>query len=98
MSPILIEISPGELTDRISILEIKSERISDPQKLEHVRRELAALLKVRDRDMSLSAAADEMARELRQVNEALWETEEQLRRLESAGTFGHQFIALARSV
>ena len=96
---ISVEISPGELLDKITILEIKRDRIAESAKLENVRRELAVLAASRDRAV---APSDELVAaltaELRGVNEALWEVEDELRQCECAGDFGPRFIELARSV
>lgn len=90
--------APGEFLDRLSILEIKSERISDPAKLANVRRELKLMQEtwaaspLAGRDVSAPVA------ELRRVNEALWETEDRLRACEADGRFDAEFVELARSV
>ena len=95
-----ITVSYGELLDKISILEIKSERIQDVSKLQNVRRELTLL-------SAAWAAADvlqnptELAvirRELKKVNEQLWEIEDALRAREHAQHFDPEFIQLARKV
>jgi hypothetical protein len=98
MNDILVPVSPGELLDKITILRIKSARMSDPAKLANVRVELNALESTW-RDSGAAAAAsgdDEMA--LQRVNEALWEIEDLIRDKESAQQFDARFIALARSV
>jgi hypothetical protein len=97
-APLLAEVSAGELLDKITILEIKAERITDPGKLAHVRAELAALRRAWGRP---AVDPDELARlteALRATNEALWEAEEQLRLCERAQDFGAEFVVLARSV
>ena len=98
LSPLLAPIAPGELLDRISILTIKSERIKDPEKLTHVRRELSALQVVRYGQIDDSSELSTLAASLRAINEDLWEVEDQLRLGESKGEFGAAFIDLARSV
>jgi len=98
MKDILVPVSPGELLDKITILRIKSARMSDPGKLANVRVELDALERTW-RDSGAADAAskdDEMA--LQQVNEALWEIEDLIRDKESAQQFDSRFIELARSV
>ncbi|MGD9600190.1 MAG: DUF6165 family protein [Gammaproteobacteria bacterium] len=95
-----IEVSYGELVDKITILEIKSERIPDPAKLANVRRELAAL---RDAWEAIEpgAARDDVSAaraELRRVNAQLWDIEDAIRDHERSGTFDARFIELARSV
>ena len=96
--PILVEIAPGELIDKITILEIKSERIADVGKLKNVRVELDVLAAARDAAMAASAELAELTAQLKQVNEALWEIEDAIRDCERGGDFGPKFIELARSV
>jgi len=96
--PITVEIAPGELIDKITILEIKRERITDDAKRQHVGTELALLVGVRDRAMPGSAELARLATELKAVNEALWRIEDEIRLCERDEDFGPRFIALARSV
>ena len=98
MKPILVEIAPGELVDKITILEIKSERITDSSKLRHVHDELVVLEKARDQTMVPSAGLVALTADLKAVNEALWEIEDEIRQCERLGDFGPRFIQLARSV
>jgi hypothetical protein len=95
---ILVEIGPGELLDKIAILEIKQARIADPAKLAAIRTELDALRTARDSCISPTPRLTELAGELKTINEALWETEDAIRDCERQGDFGPRFIALARSV
>jgi hypothetical protein len=95
---VLIETSPGELIDKITILEIKSERIGDPAKLRNVRAELETLRAARARAVATSEELATLTAELRAVNEALWNVEDALRKCEGAGEFGAGFVELARSV
>ena len=95
---ILIETSPGELLDKITILEIKVERISDPDKLRNVRIELEELRVTRDRCISPSSELSALAAELRVVNETIWNVEDEIRGCEAAHDFGVRFTALARAV
>lgn len=95
---LLAPIAIGELIDKITILEIKAERIADPAKLHNVTTELAALEDIRRAaglDIPQMAAH---ARELKALNAALWDIEDDIRELEAAGDFGDRFVALARSV
>jgi hypothetical protein len=96
--PLRVEISAGELIDKITILQIKSERIRDAAKLGHVRAELAALLAANDGSLRPSAELTALRDELRSVNEALWTVEDELRLCERNQDFGSRFVALARSV
>lgn len=94
---IQIEVSPGELFDKISILQIKAERITDPAALEHVRRELAMLEQASGAIVQL-AALRELRAQLKSVNEALWDVEDEIRRCDAAGDFGPRFVELAQAV
>jgi hypothetical protein len=95
---ITIEVAPGELIDKLTILAIKLDRIADPAKranvaLEHDVLEAAYRAAVPD-----SAEIAALTAELRAVNEALWDIEDQIRDCERLGDFGAAFIALARAV
>jgi hypothetical protein len=96
--PVLVEIAPGELIDKITILEIKSERIDDPEKLANVRVELEVLEGARKAAIPTSPALDELTAQLKTVNEALWEIEDGIRDCERDKDFGPRFIELARAV
>ena len=98
MSTVTIEVSPGELVDRITILEIKAERIADPGRLANVREELATLSRARDGALPPGPEVDRITADLRTVNETLWDVEDALRDCERAGDFGPRFVELARSV
>jgi len=97
MKSILIEISPGELIDRITILELKIQKQTDPVKRQGVAEELAALMQVQDRLVPGSAELTVFRTELAAVNQALWKVEDELRVCEKRGEFGCRFIELARS-
>lgn len=95
---ILAPVSFGELVDKITILEIKFERISDPNKLANVRTELTSLSEILG---GLDVDADALAAvraELKSVNESLWVIEDDIRARENASDFGPAFVKLARSV
>ncbi len=98
MKEILVPISPGELLDKITILEIKSERMEDPQKVANVTHELRLLSKV----WSDSVAEDEtiagLHSLLKSINEELWEIEDDIRDEERNNRFDERFIELARAV
>jgi tetratricopeptide (TPR) repeat protein len=93
-----IEMAPGELIDKITILEIKRERIKDAAKLANVRTELDVLNRTRDGALPSSGELERLTAELRSVNEALWELEDRIRECEREGDFGDRFVELARSV
>lgn len=95
---ITIEISPGELLDKISILEIKTERIPDGDKLAHIRRELETLSRSRAQDIPDNDGIRGLFSELKTINETLWEIEDDIRLCEKARDFGERFIRLARAV
>ncbi len=98
MSEIQVPVSFGELLDKIAILQIKSERMSDPAKLENVRNELSALEATW---MAHPVASNDIARlraELKAVNERLWVIEDDIRMKERAQAFDGEFIRLARAV
>lgn len=95
---ITIEVAPGELLDKLTILDIKSERISDPAKLANVRIELATLTASRERAIPESVELVELWRQLKEVNLALWDIEDEIRLCERDRDFGPRFIELARSV
>jgi hypothetical protein len=95
---IMTEIGAGELIDKITILEIKSERIADPDKLKNVRHELAVLSATRDANLLDIDGLAELSLQLKTINEALWEIEDDIRACEAQKDFGARFIELARSV
>jgi hypothetical protein len=96
--PITVEIAPGELIDKITILEIKSERIADAAKRRHVDAELALLVAARDCTTPGSAELTRLKAELKAVNEALWQIEDEIRLCERDEDFGPRFTTWARSV
>ena len=98
MKDILVPISPGELLDKITILRIKSARMTDADKVRNVRLDLDVLEKTwRDSGAAIpEVAADEAA--LQRVNEALWDIEDKIRDKELVQQFDAEFIELARAV
>ena len=95
---IQVPIAPGELIDKITILEIKAERITDARKLANVRSELAQLVRVRDAILPRSDWLDEATSKLKALNGELWEIEDRIREHERRGDFGLGFVELARAV
>ena len=98
MQAIKIPISPAELLDKITILRIKSKRMSDLKKLHNVRLELEALEAAWAGSDYASAAIDADVDALMTVNERLWVIEDDIRDKERAQAFDVEFIRLARSV
>lgn len=98
MENIFVPVSPGEVLDKITILEIKSERIKDEEKLINVRRELALLKET----WAQSVVEDEVIRQLhdqlKEINETLWDIEDDIRDEERGKRFEERFIELARNV
>lgn len=98
MSLITTPISHGELIDKITILEIKSEQITDPAKLANVRKELDLLNQVWQADAAAAVDIASQRGRLKQVNQALWDIEDRIRLKEKARAFDAEFIELARAV
>jgi hypothetical protein len=95
---IQVPISPGELLDKVTILRIKSQRMSDPAKLQNVRLELAAL---EDTWRASSYSKTDVSADieaLQRVNERLWTIEDDIRDKERTQDFGADFVRLARAV
>jgi len=97
MTRILIPVSIGELIDRLTVLEIKADRIKDPIKLENIRRELSDLRHAYKTSPFSRADVSAYRVELKKINETLWEIEDYLRIKEGEGAFDEQFVDLARS-
>ena len=98
MNQILIPISPGELLDKITILEIKSKRIESAEKKANVNNELSMLNKVWADAVTQDAQIETMRTELKSINENLWDIEDDIRDEERSKRFSEKFIELARSV
>ncbi len=98
MEQIQVPVSPGELLDKITILEIKSERISDADKLANVQLELSILNKTWSGSVRADSTIERIHADLKRINEALWEIEDDIRVKERAGEFDDRFIELARAV
>jgi hypothetical protein len=95
---IKVPISPGELVDKITILEIKSARITDAAKLANVRAELTLLQDTWKASPYASHDISSQWAALRAINEKLWDIEDDIRDMERARTFDREFIQLARAV
>jgi len=98
MRAVMIPCSFGEAADKITILRIKSERMTDPGQLANVRKELNLLATQFFAAVAAGAAIDALMAALKSVNETLWDVEDRLRAHEARGDFGPDFVALARSV
>lgn len=98
MSEILVPVSFGELLDKIAILQIKSERMSDESKLANVRNELSALDATWGQHPASKQDISGLRAELKAVNERLWVIEDDIRLQEKAQAFDAEFVRLARAV
>lgn len=95
---IITEISVGEFLDKLTILQIKQARIDDPAKLANINRELETLQQQWQMSPYANADINDDLRQLRKVNEQLWEIEDDIRAKEADGQFDQRFIDLARAV
>ena len=95
---ILSEISPGELLDKISILEIKIEKVKDKNSLEEIKKEHKILKEIQTSSVDITGKIRDLFQSVKNVNVKLWNTEDKLRICEKNKDFGKRFIELARSV
>ena len=95
---ILSEISAGELLDKISILEIKLEKVKDKNNLEEVNKEYKMLKHTQNSSMKITDEIKKLFKEIKEVNINLWNIEDKLRICEKNKDFGKEFIELAREV
>lgn len=93
-----VEVSWGELIDKITILEIKEQRLRSPSAVANVKKELATLSKAVADLQPRPAELDTLKSKLKLINETLWEIEDQIRAKEAAQSFDKEFVELARSV
>ena len=98
MSKILTEISAGELLDKLSILEIKLNKIKDPSFLQEVKKEYDILNKTKNDNINSSDKIDILYKNLKEINEKLWKIENEKRLCEKNSDFNDKFIQLARNV
>ena len=98
MNKILIEVSIGELLDKISILEIKNEKIKDPKKLEYISYEYSILKKQLDDNVKIDDNLNKLFKSLKEINSKLWDIEDDKRQCEKDKDFGDKFIRLSRDV
>ena len=95
---ILSEVSAGELLDKISILEIKLEKISDKRSLEQLKKEYQILKENQNSTIKLEGKTKDLFKSLKNINLKLWNIEDRLRICEKNKDFGKEFIELAREV
>ena len=93
-----VPVSWGEVIDKITVLEIKSEKLQDAGKLANVRKELGLLVAIRDQEFPRHQQLAELSAKLKAVNLALWQIEDDIRDCERDRDFGPKFIELARAV
>mgnify|MGYP001192049959 FL=1 len=98
LNQILAEISAGELMDKITILEIKKEKIKDKEKLKHIEKELASLSITSDEKIPDKSKIKDLIISLKNVNFKLWDIEEGKRSAEKSKKFDQEFIKLSRDV
>ena len=98
MNKILVEVSVGELLDKISILEIKSEKIKDPKKLNFIKDENKILKEQLDLNVNLNSEIKKLYTSLKEINLKLWIIEDEKRMCEKNSDFGEKFIKVSREV
>ena len=98
MNKIIVEVSVGELLDKISILEIKQGKIKDPEKLKFIFDEHSILKKQLENNVKTNAMIDELYQKLKEINGKLWNIEDKKRECEKEKDFGEKFIKLSRDV
>ena len=98
MENIKVPTSPGELLDKITILEIKMEQVSDDNKLKNIKYELTQLTQIWNEHFSDNEELSLLKKELRDTNNNMWDIEDKIRIKESKKEFDNDFIELARSV
>ena len=95
---ILVEVSAGELIDKITVLEVKMARITDPEKLTNINSELQVLAAARERGLDSSTRLDELSIRLRLVNAELFDVIAEIYQCERRNDHGARFVSLARDV
>ena len=98
MNKILVEVSVGELLDKISILEIKSEKIKDPEKLKYIKDEYKILKDQLNTNIKNYNEIESLYNSLKEINSKLWVIEDDKRLCEKNSEFGENFIKLSRDV
>ena len=98
MNKILVEVSAGELLDKLSILEIKKEKIKDPNKIKFILDEYSILNEQFDKNIVSNEKIKKLYQSLKEINEKLWVIEDDKRQCENDKEFGDKFIKLSRDV
>ena len=98
LNQILAEISAGELLDKITILEIKKEKITDSKKLKDINKELSSLIKTSNEKIPDKKRIEDLVSNLKKINLKLWNIEENKRKAEKEKKFDEAFIQLSRDV
>ena len=98
MNKIIVEVSIGELLDKISILEIKQEKIKDPEKLKFINNEHSILKNQLDKNVKSDNKLNDLYQSLKEINSKLWVIEDDKRQCEKEKDFGEKFIKLSRNV
>ncbi len=98
MNKILVEVSVGELLDKISILEIKKDRIKDSEKLSFINDEYQVLKSELDENIKMDVTLEKFFVALKNVNSKLWIIEDDKRKCEKNSNFGEEFIRLSRDI
>jgi len=98
MSKILTEISAGELLDKLSILEIKLNKIKNQALLQEIKKDYNAIKETKNKNINSSNEINVLYAELKKINEQLWEIEDKIRLCEKNSDFGEKFIKLSRDV
>ena len=98
MNKILVEVSVGELLDKISILEIKKEKITDPKSIKFIEKEYLILKDQLDKNIKYDEKLDELFNKLKKINMTLWEIEDEKRSYEKNSNFGEKFIKVSRDI
>ena len=98
MNKIIVEVSIGELLDKISILEIKQEKIKDPEKLKFISNEYLILKEQLKNNIKSDDKLDGLYKSLKEINSKLWVIEDEKRQCEKDKDFGDKFIKLSRNV
>ena len=98
MNKIIVEVSIGELFDKISILEIKKDKIKDAEKLKFISDEHSILKNQLDQNVKSDEKLNELFKDLKEINAKLWVIEDDKRQCEKEKNFGEKFIKLSRDV